>query len=325
MVRSMMCRVARVARRGLGAPPIAAAEKDRRRRDRLSRRPLFPQCGRERSIGVDLSNAWVTDADLAKLARLTRLESINLAYTKITDLGLEHLAPLQNVKVLDLYYAESVSDLGIAHLKHWKNLEHLNVRGTKVTSSLFEHISKMTKLRFLDVGHSRVNDDLFETPGKSRSSRASRIRRQQDERRRTTSSEILARARELSVSGQQRTDSGLWSVSVTDFNVSHIAQLDQLEVLDLGETNVSDRGIAELAHLKNLQTLDLRATRVTSKGIAALSGLPKLRHLKLWKARGIDDAAVPTLLQMEKPGNPRVAGDEPHRRRGWRSSRRKRA
>ena len=57
---------------------------------------------------------------------LPQLESINLAYTKITDLGLEHLAPLKNVKVLDLYYAESVTDLGIAHLKHWKNLEYLN-------------------------------------------------------------------------------------------------------------------------------------------------------------------------------------------------------
>ena len=251
------------------------------------------------TIGVDLSNTWVTDADLAKLARLPQLESINLAYTKITDQGLEHLAPLKNVKVLDLYYAESVTDLGIAHLKHWKNLEHLNVRGTKVTSTLFEHIAQMTNLRFLDVGHSRVNDDLFELlesldhlehlsfGGNKMSGAALPLLKS------------LPALKELSVSGQQRTDSGLWSVSVTDFNIGHIAQLPQLEVLDLGETNVSDRGIAELARLKNLHTLDLRATRVTSKGIAALSGLPKLRHLKLWKARGIDDAAVPVFLRME--------------------------
>ncbi|HEX3448274.1 MAG TPA: hypothetical protein VHS97_08455, partial [Isosphaeraceae bacterium] len=39
-------------------------------------------------IGVDLSNTWVTDGDLEKIARLTHLESINLAYTKITDSGL---------------------------------------------------------------------------------------------------------------------------------------------------------------------------------------------------------------------------------------------
>src|SRR3954453_10046903 len=55
------------------------------------------------TIGVDLSNTWVTDADLAKVARLSHLQSINLAYTRITDQGLEHLAPLKDVKALNLY------------------------------------------------------------------------------------------------------------------------------------------------------------------------------------------------------------------------------
>ncbi len=53
---------------------------------------------------------------------------------------------------------------------------------------------------------------------------------------------------------QRSLDSGLWSVSVTDFNIGNIAQLGQLEVLDLGETGISDRGIAELARLRNLHT-----------------------------------------------------------------------
>ena len=60
---------------------------------------------------VDLRNAWLTDADLEHLARLPRLETINLAYTKITDIGLEKLIPLENAKVLNLYYAEYVTDL----------------------------------------------------------------------------------------------------------------------------------------------------------------------------------------------------------------------
>jgi len=110
----------------------------------------------------------------------------------------------------------------------------------------------------------------------------------------------LPALKELSVSGQQRTDSGLWSVAVTDFNVRHVAALAQLEALDLGETSLTDRGVSELAHLKNLQTLDLHGTRVTSKGLAALAGMPKLRHLKLWKAKGIDDAAIPIVLQMRQ-------------------------
>jgi hypothetical protein len=111
---------------------------------------------------------------------------------------------------------------------------------------------------------------------------------------------LLPALHELNVSGQQRTDSGLWSVALTDFNIGQIAQLDRLDVLDLGETGVSDRGVAELARLKSLHTLDLRGTRTTSKGIAALAGLPMLRHLKLWQAKGIDDAAISSFLQMEK-------------------------
>src|SRR6185437_9681165 len=227
-------------------PPIAAAEEVRHAEteiDLLGGRSSRDSAGHV--VGVDLRNAWITDADLEKLAGLPRLERINLGYTKITDLGLEHLAPLENVKVLDLYYAEYVTDLGIAHLKRWRNLEHLNVRGTKVTSSVFEHVAKMTQLRFLDVGYSRVNDDLFEAldgldhlehlafGGNKRSGAALPLLKS------------LPALRELSVSGQQRTDSGLWSVSLTDFNVGHIAQLDRLEVLDLGETNVTDRGVAE--------------------------------------------------------------------------------
>src|SRR6185369_4842777 len=106
--------------------------------------------------------------------------------------------------------------------------------------------------------------------------------------------------KELSVSGQQRTDSGLWSVSVTDFSISNIAQLPRLEVLDLGGTNISDRGVAELARLQNLQRLDLRGTRVTAKGLAALAPLPNLHHLKLWQAKGIDDSAIPIVLKMAR-------------------------
>lgn len=281
---------------------IAAGEDPERRAvvawvDSLGGRCLQTDAGE--ITGVDLRNAWLTDADLEKLARLPNLESIQLGYTKITDLGLEKLTPLENVKVLDLRYAENITDAGIAHLRHWTGLEHLDVRGTKVTSSLFEHLSKMRKLRFLDVAHTRVSDERFEElihlerlerfafGGNKMSGVALPLL------------ESLPSLRELDVSGEQRTDSGLWSVSVTDFNIEAIARLRRLEALDLGETDISDRGVARLAELKDLRELDLSGTRVTGKGIAALAKLPELRHLKLWRAEGIDDAAVESLLELE--------------------------
>ena len=76
------------------ASPIAAADDGPIAEIDVSRRAVTSAMPAGETIGVDLSNTWVTDADLEKLARLPQLESINLAYTKITDLGLEHLAPL---------------------------------------------------------------------------------------------------------------------------------------------------------------------------------------------------------------------------------------
>ena len=52
---------------------------------------------------VDLTSAWITDADLGRLSGLTQLENLSLSYTKITDLALERLVPLENVKTLELY------------------------------------------------------------------------------------------------------------------------------------------------------------------------------------------------------------------------------
>src|SRR5438045_9623288 len=77
-------------------------------------------------IEVDLTSTWITDDDLARIAELTELRKLNLSYTKITDLGLEHLRPLRNVTYLNCYYCEYVSDGGIAFLKQWTNLEYLN-------------------------------------------------------------------------------------------------------------------------------------------------------------------------------------------------------
>lgn len=246
---------------------------------------------------VSLRNTWVTDGDLTRLTRLPELEVIDLAYTKITDLGLEELIPLSHVRILNLRYAEYVTDLGVAHLKHWKQLERLDLRGTKVTSSVFDHAAGLEQLRFLDVAHSRVNDDFFERlaqldhleefsfGGNKMSGAALPLLK------------LMPALRKLDVSGEQRTDSGLWSIAVSDFNIDHIAALTGLEALNLEGTKISDRGLAKLASLKNLRELNLSRTRTTSRGMQVLTDLP-LRHLKLWQAQGINDDAVSAFNQL---------------------------
>ncbi len=245
---------------------------------------------------VDLRNAWVTDADLRKLCDFPWLERIHLGYTKITDRGIEQLSPLQQVRELDLAYAENITDVAMTHVLGWRNLEHLNLRGTKVTSFVFEHISQLRGLKSLSVAHTRVTDDRFdllgdlealerlEFGGNKMSGSALRLLK------------LIPSLTSLSVAGEQRTDSGLWNVAVTDLNIDEIAALRQLESLDLEGAAITNRGVAKLSQLEDLKLLSLSRTQVSGAGLAALQELKRLQHLKLWDCPNVDDDAVSELL-----------------------------
>src|SRR6266404_1496208 len=89
-------------------------------------------------VELDLTGAWVSDADMAKVAQLRHLRKLDLSHTKITDTGLEHLASLGNVTELTCYYAKCMSVDGVAHRRNWKHLKRFNLRGTKVTRKVFD-------------------------------------------------------------------------------------------------------------------------------------------------------------------------------------------
>ena len=111
---------------------------------------------------VDLTSAWITDADLARIGSLGHLRILNLSHTKITDVGMQYLKELTGVTELNLYYAEYITEDGIAPLKEWTSLERLNLRGTKVNSKVFDHLAHLTSLRALDLAYSQIDDEGFE-------------------------------------------------------------------------------------------------------------------------------------------------------------------
>src|SRR5207247_4465280 len=100
----------------------------------------------------------------------------------------------------------------------------------------------------------------------------------------------------LNLSGIQRTDSGLWSVAVTDLNLDSIASLTQLQALNLGGEKITDLGLAKLKSLTELRFLDLSATQITDKGLQVLRRLHQLERLGLWKCQKIGDGAVSQLV-----------------------------
>ena len=251
-------------------------------------------------ISVDLRHCWLSDADMKRLGKIASLRSIRLAYTKVSDQGLEYLKPLGQVEELDLYFAESVGDAGLVPLKGWSKLKRLNLRGTKVTSTVFDHLIGMPELEQLDVGFSRVNDDNFERLSELPKLRQLAIGGNKMSGVALPLLKLIPSLRELDLGGQQRTDSGLWGVLVSDANCQQLAALAELESLDLTDTTLGDRGLLALSSLKNLRSLRLSRTKITSKGLGALKSLEHLRELDCAGVEGIDDGALPALTQMRQ-------------------------
>ena len=200
------------------------------------------------------------------MAQLPRLSRITLAHTWITDLGLEQLKPLENVVDLNLYYTEYITDGGVAHVKHWKKLEHLNLRGTKVTSRIFEHVGNLTTLKSLDVGFSRVTDDGFENLAELAQLESLGFAGNKMSGVSLPLLKLLPSLRRLDVGGLQRTDSGLWGLALSDFNLESIEALTELDTLNLRDSKITDRGLARLEALVNLESLDLSRTPVSRRG-----------------------------------------------------------
>lgn len=65
---------------------------------------------------LDVTASTVTDAGMAHLDRLNRLQELTLAYTRVSDVSLPHLKRLTGLKYLDLWQTK-VSELGLDELR----------------------------------------------------------------------------------------------------------------------------------------------------------------------------------------------------------------
>jgi hypothetical protein len=110
--------------------------------------------------GVLLSGAGVTDADLARLARLPGLagiKALHLDNTRVTDTGLAHLGSFRGLRSLSLG-GTAVTGAGLARLKGL-DLETLSLDDTKVRGGDLAHLRDLTSLRNLSLVGTPVTDD----------------------------------------------------------------------------------------------------------------------------------------------------------------------
>ena len=276
---------------------------------------------------LDITGSWVSDADLERIAGLTKLNRLVLAHTRVTDAGFAHLAGLKTVRELDCYYAEFFTADGLAHLGAWQSLERLVLRGTRVTSKALEHIARLKGLRSLDLGHTQIDDAnldlLAELPlletlslGGNRISAGGLAQLR-----------LLKGLRHLDLGGVQRVDSGEWGIVLNRATLGEIGGLTGLRSLNLAGATLTDtgadrpglkesirqniEGFDRLSRLANLEVLDVSRLPISTAALAPLAALPRLRDLRASLAPSLGEAAVPVLLRFPALAKVRLDGSLP--------------
>ena len=233
-------------------------------------------------IGVDLRASWVTDSDIADLAAMPEVKTLDLSLTRITDHGLRLLRPAASITDLNLYYAEQITDEGLSAIKGWKHLRRLNLRGTKITDKTLEMLSTVPSLESLDIGFAEITD-----VGLDHLSLLPKLRELTIGGNKLTDDGVqllrqLPQLTYLDLGGSQRTDSGLWSITLTDAGLESVGTLTELGELRLNGTSVSAPGLARLKGLNKLERLHLQGCkRVGDASTAVLAVLTQLRVLDL--------------------------------------------
>ena len=210
---------------------------------------------------LDLSFTRISDLSLSPITNLTKLESLDLRGTGVSDIS--PLAGLTGLESLDLR-GTGVSD--ISPLAGLTGLESLDLVGTGVSD--ISPLAGLTGLQWLNLWGTGVSDI---------SPLAGLTGLQWLNLEGTGVSDISPLA---GLTGLQSLN--LWGTGVSD--ISPLAGLTGLRALDLRGTGVSD--ISPLAGLTGLQWLNLEGTGVSD--ISPLAGLTGLQWLDL-RGAGVSD------------------------------------
>jgi Leucine-rich repeat (LRR) protein len=202
-------------------------------------------------------NATVTDADLAKLARLTKLERLQLDNVKITDAGLAHLGGLTKLKALHVVDQEpghcAIGDAGIKALAAMSELEELLLPSPNATDAAADVLAKLEKLRFLNLGKTQLT-----AAGVAKLVSLSKL-------------ELLR----------------LGGAHIDDASLEHIGKMTTLKHLLLHDAPITDGGLPQLLTLDKLELLQIDRTQVSEKGLSKVAEKkPQWHHIHL------DDAHV---------------------------------
>jgi hypothetical protein len=216
---------------------------------------------------VNLRTSWVTDGDLLELARLPKLQRLDLSRTRISDQGLSYLKKASQLREVNLAYAERIGDPAHAVVKEWKNLTRLSLRGTVVADETAAAAASLPNLEALDITDTIVADIGMEALASA------------------------PKLKELSIGNIRMSELGYQSLR----QFTNLLQLDLSGGKYRGNNTLSTRAVDAISSLRQLRVLKLGHVKFPVKSLATLSALANVETLGLEYSPEIGDAAVPIL------------------------------
>ncbi len=129
---------------------LAIANPDEATLGRIASQPNAKQI-----TSLELSLVPINES-LVELARLPKLEYLDLTSTSTTDLGASHIGKLSNLAKLSIS-GGPLSDRGVMHLSALAKLTHLNLGWTQVTDAAIPELAKLSALEYLVLTDSNVS------------------------------------------------------------------------------------------------------------------------------------------------------------------------
>lgn len=106
---------------------------------------------------LNLTATPIGDDDLAHVARMERLGELRLNSTQVTDAGMRHLLPLRELELLELRDTQ-ISDDGVAQLSGMKSLKKVVLVGTRITDDCIQHLAQLKQLVELRISRTQVTE-----------------------------------------------------------------------------------------------------------------------------------------------------------------------
>ena len=216
----------------------------------------------------------VTDEGLRHLAKMPRLEVLNLSGCNITDQGLEVLRHLSALREFHLLHHHGISDAGLANLAYCEQLERVDLLGSSAGDGAIRALAGKTRLRHFKSGN-LVTDSGLALLREIPFFRAWRG--------------VAAEMSLMSFDAQP--NFLLLRGSISEAGLRNLAQLEGVFALNLDDSNlgISASGVRVLAALPHLEWLGFDADDETMGAIAAL---PRLRMLMCQDTRASDHGFI---------------------------------